>query len=117
MGFAFPPCSEVVAVTLQAIGRGVPRDSELRVGAQGTCDWEGTLSDSHIPESWTDGTVSWHELLARAHSYPEAIHLSEGRTLLRNLEVFVRLPEARRSYVLALEDNAVVVGSFSKGQA
>ena len=93
LGFAFPPGSEVVAVTLQAIGRGIPRDVDLRADAQCSCDWQGSLNDSHIPSSWTNGAVTWHELPARAHSY------------------------TRRSYALALEDNAVVMDSFSKGRS
>ena len=75
------------------------------------------LADERIPVPWTDGSLAWHDLLSRAHSYPEAIHLLEGKALLRSVEILVKLPWTRDSRCLCLEDNQTVVGAWSKGRS
>jgi hypothetical protein len=75
------------------------------------------VSDEVIPDSWVDGTHAWHDILARAHSYVEPIHIYEGRVLVRGIEIIVKIPMFRRAILVVLEDNSVVVGSFKKGRS
>ena len=111
------PPNETIDVALMSLSRGVPREDLLALRNAGVGELGHQLSDLHVPVSWTDGSTQWYDLLARAHSYQEAIHLYEARTLLRSIEILTKLPHARRSHLLALEDNSVVVGAFGRGRS
>ena len=67
--------------------------------------------------SWTDGSVRWFDLLARAHSFKQSIHIYEGAVLLRSFELISKIPRFSRSLLLCLEDNQVVCGAFSRGRS
>lgn len=69
LGWARLPPSEVVELCLRLLSTTVPKQDLESVGpSQGLGPG---LNDLQIPTHWTDGTVSWYDLLARAHSYHE----------------------------------------------
>ena len=98
------------------MGRGLPSGWDQEARCVTAVGWQ-RLTDSNIPETWTDGTVSWHDVMARAHSYFEHINVYESRALLRSLEVTCKLYWTRHARVLALEDNSAVSGSWNKGRS
>ena len=117
LGVGFPPPQQIVSVALSSLGRGIPKEELLALrnaGVEGGCH---QLSDLNIPSAWTDGSTRWYDLLARAHSYQESIHLYEARTLLRSIEIIAKCVHARRSHLVALEDNSTVVGAFARGRS
>ena len=117
LGIGFPDPAEIVDVAFSSLARGIPKEEVLALRNAGVEGVGPQLSDHNIPNCWTDGSTRWYDLLARAHSYQEAIHLYEARTLIRSLEVTVKIPCTRRSHLVALEDNSVVVGSFARGRS
>ena len=56
-------------------------------------------------------------MLARAHSFKCPIHIFEGQVLLRSLEIICKIPGFSRSVLVALEDNQVICGAFSRGRS
>ena len=116
LGVAFPPPSEVVRVFCSHMGRGLPNEADLNLRHVSALAWDA-LTDHSIPDSWTNGSVAWHDLLARAHSYPEHITISESRVLLRSLQVLSKILHLHHSRVLALEDNSAVRGAWQKGRS
>ena len=116
IGISFPPFEQVLQVLSEACGRGMPKASELAMSCGTLREWVG-VTDSLIPDSWTSGIVPWHELLSRAHSYREIICVYEARALVRSLEVLAKVPFARDSRALGLEDNQAVVGAWNKGRS
>ena len=116
LGASFPPFEEVLQVLSEACGRGMPRASELAMSCGTLREWVG-VTDSQVPDSWTSGIVPWHDLLSRAHSYREIICVYETRVLVRSLEVLAKVPFARESRALGLEDNQAVVGAWNKGRS
>ena len=114
---AFPEPSEIVSLVLEVIGRGVPRERELHQSGLSVKSWVAAKSDEIVPCTWTSGSVKWHDLLARAHSYREIIMLYEARVLLRSIEIVVKLPFTRRSYLAGLEDNQAVCGAWAAGRS
>ena len=115
LGVGFPPAAETVNLALLLLSKTVPNDS-TQVARRRTLGGHSVLSDECVPAHWTGG-IHWHALLARAHSYREAVHLYEGRVLLRSAEISAKLAEARRSSIVCLEDNQVVVHSFNHGRS
>ena len=65
LGFAVPPVDQVVSLTSKCMAHGLPRD--LSDDPRGEA-FLG-LSDLKIPNSWTDGTTRWVELLAGRHRF------------------------------------------------
>ena len=116
IGWARPPSSEVVALALRNLGKGVPREDLGLFGCEDKAAGY-ILNDNIIPQSWTDGTVPWFDLLARSHSYYEHINLYESRVLCRSFEIASKVHELRRSRILALEDNQVTSYVFSRGRS
>ena len=119
LGVAIPNSREVVRLAMESLARGVPRFSENEGSKElrAATDFKSVFSDFSLPASWTDGSVKWHDLLARAHSFPCPIHIYEGQVLLRSLELACKRPEFRRGRLVVLEDNQVVCGSFSRGRS
>ena len=113
---SFPTPSEIVAVGLEAMSNGIPSETELRRREVGSQAGDFRISDANIPESWNQPS-EWPDLFTRAHSYAEAIHLYEGRVLIRGLEIVCKILVARRAWFVSLEDNAVVVHSLAKGRS
>ena len=116
LGVGFPDEEGLLRVLSESIGRGVPRDMDLSLSCISALQWVRT-GDEQIPLSWTDGTLPWHDVLARAHSYHEHITVCEARVLLRSYEIAAKIPQFRRARMLALEDNQAVKGSWAKGRS
>ena len=91
LGVSIPAPEELVRVLSESLGRGIPKLCENGLSCASVLEWV-QLADERIPVPWTAGSLAWHDLLSRAHSYPEAIHLLEGKALLRSVEILVKLP-------------------------
>ena len=78
LGVALPPQLETAELALRHLGRGVPKHEELTSCVSKVVGTTSLYTDVAIPDDWTNGTVKWFDLLARAHSYPCHIHLYEG---------------------------------------
>ena len=116
MGFSLPPMQQVVDLALHSMSKGLPKEecssSSKLEGAGRSC-----LSDLHVPSSWTNGDLKWHNLLAAAHVYREHINIYESRFLCRVAQVAAKIPHLRRSRILALEDNSVTHYNFIRGRS
>jgi hypothetical protein len=115
LGVAAPSPHSVVSTALKYLSRTIPKDipslgAEVDAGPP-------VRVDDYIPQEWTDSSTYWHDILARAHSYPEHITQYEAKVLVRLTEILAKLPFTRRSYVLTLEDNQAVVGAMSRGRS
>ena len=119
LGMAVPDPEEIVQLSLEHLARGVPKlhNFEGAVALRQVGKARGFYSDFSIPTTWTDGSVRWYDLLARAHSYRCSIHIYEGQVLLRSLELVCKRPAFRNAFLLCLEDNQVVCGAFARGRS
>ena len=64
VGIAFPPWKEILRLLGESMGRGLPSGWDQEALCVTVVGWQ-RLTDSNIPETWADGTVSWHDVLAR----------------------------------------------------
>ena len=92
VGAAVPQNSrEVVQVALQVLSRSLPKDEQLVSSKYRVPGLGPQYSDTNIPDSWTNGETRWRDLMARAHLYPEAIHIYEAHILVRSYELMTKL--------------------------
>ena len=75
------------------------------------------LSEAPVPNSWTNGDVGWTDLLAGRHNFPEHINVFVSRVLFRSFHVAAKIPQLRRSRILALCDNSVSHFNNSRGRS
>ena len=102
LGAAVPTNSqEVVQVALQVLSRSLPKDEQL-VSSRYRVPGPGPqYSDTNIPDSWTNGETRWRDLIARAHSYPEAIHIYKAHVLVRTFKLMTKLTHTHTSLLSA----------------
>ena len=115
LGVSFPDRDLLSALVLRHLNTTVPKEFNLAQVSQDPCG-ALTASQADIPNELTSNTL-WYDLIARAHSYFEHVHLYEGRVLLRSLEIVCKIPETQRSRLMSLEDNQTVHFSFAHGRS
>ena len=116
LGYSQPPLSEVIELAMKSLSKGLPA---VPADTFGEPPWagKGVLTDLDVPQNWTNGEVRWTELLSGRHSFVEHINIYESRVLCRVLQLLSRIPELRRSRVVALEDNACTHYNFRRGRS